>query len=191
MGAPKSIAVTCREDSGEFFQSLSLKNVEDNFEWELINIYGPVQDDRKLLYLQELLGKIQTSTLPILLGGDFNLVRKVEDKSSGNVDGRFMRAFNEFVMDSNLMELQRTGSRYNWSNRQLSPIFSNLDRVFVNNTWEDKYPLVRAQASVRVGSDHNPIIVDTGDSEQPNVRYFRFDPTWLTQDSFKIWVRER
>jgi len=185
------MTITCQEDSGEFFQSMVLKNVEDDFKWELVNTYGPVQDEKKVGYLQELLVKTQSNNLPTIIGGDFNLVRKAEDKSSGNVDGRFMRAFNDFILDSNLMELQKIGSKYTWSNKQLSPIFSNLDRVLVNNEWEDKYPLIRVQTYTRIGSDHNPLIVDIGAQELQAIRYFRFDPTWLTQTGFKNWVRER
>jgi hypothetical protein len=41
---------------------------EDNFQWELINVYGPVQNDRKLDFIQEMDQKI-------VMGGDFNLMR--------------------------------------------------------------------------------------------------------------------
>ena len=33
MGAPLSTAVIYQEDKGEFFQSLTIRNVEDGFEW--------------------------------------------------------------------------------------------------------------------------------------------------------------
>ena len=83
------------------------------------------------------------------------------------------------------------GERYTWSNNQVTPIFSILDRVFVNNAWEDKYPLVTAQVCTRIGSDHNPIIVDTGGRPSKMPTYFKFDPTWLTQEGFRNWVTDR
>jgi len=52
----------------------------------LINVYGPVQDDRKPDFLQELIDKIKSTPLPLIVGGDFHLVRRIEDKSSGNVN---------------------------------------------------------------------------------------------------------
>jgi len=119
------------------------------------------------------------------------MVRRVEDKSTGQVNNRWMEAFNDFIMDASLMELQRSGERYTWSNKQVVPIFSILDRVFVNNAWEDKYPMVKVQVCTRVGSDHNPIIVDMGGRDTKAPTYFRFDPTWLTQEGFKNWVTER
>jgi hypothetical protein len=58
----------------------------DVFVWKLVNVYGPAHDDRKSEFLEDIHTFVQSSEIPILLGGDFNLVRKVEEKSSGNVD---------------------------------------------------------------------------------------------------------
>ena len=86
MGAPHAAATICNEDKGEFFQSLTIRNVDDDFEWELINVYGPMQDDKKREFLQELVCKIHSVSLPCVVGGDFNMVRRVEDKSTGQVN---------------------------------------------------------------------------------------------------------
>ena len=104
-------------------------------------------------------------TLPLIIGGDFNLVRKVEDKSSGNVNIRWMQAFNDTIDDISLKELHRDGSRYTWSNKQEDPIQSVLDRDFVNNRWEGMFPHVRVQALTRIESDHNPLLVESGPPE--------------------------
>ena len=119
------------------------------------------------------------------MGGDFNLVRRVEDKTSGNVDVGWMQAFNDLIDRTAIKELHRGGSRYTWSNKQVLLVQSVLDRVFVNNTWEDRYNLVRVYATTRVGSDHNPLIVCLEEEMAHLPRYFRFDPMWLTQDGFK------
>jgi len=55
-------------------------------------------------------------------GGDFNLVRKVEEKLTGNVDVHMMDAFNEMINTTSLRELHRSGSRYTWTNKQNPPI---------------------------------------------------------------------
>jgi len=61
-------------------------------------------------------------------------VKRSEDKSSGNVDHRFMDTFNDVIDEAELRELNRGGSRYTWTNKQLHPIQNVLDRVFVNNS---------------------------------------------------------
>jgi hypothetical protein len=35
------------KDSGEFFSSMTVVSREDNFKWEIINVYGLVQIERK------------------------------------------------------------------------------------------------------------------------------------------------
>jgi len=74
----KELAQVVAEDQGEFFQSVKLSMTADGFEWMLFNIYGPAHDDRKREFLDELLMKVQETDLPMLLGGDFNLVRRIE-----------------------------------------------------------------------------------------------------------------
>ena len=71
----------------------------------------PVQDDKKREFLHELFCKIHSVTLPCVVGGDFNMVRRVGDKSTGQVNIRWMDAFNEFIMDTSLLELQRSGGK--------------------------------------------------------------------------------
>ena len=127
-------------------------------------------------------------TLPLIIGGDFNLVRKVEDKSSGNVNIRWMQAFNDTIDDISLKELHRGGSRYTWSNKQEDPIQSVLDRVFVSIHWEDHYNLVIVYSATRVGSDHNALVVSLVYEAPKPCRHFRFDPIWLTHEDFKCWV---
>jgi len=39
------------------------------------------------------------------------MVRRVGDKSTGQVNIRWMDAFNEFIMDTSLLELQRSGGK--------------------------------------------------------------------------------
>ena len=48
----------------------------DDFTWRLVNVYGPVQEDKKSSFLQEVREIVSQCTLPLIIGGDFNLVRK-------------------------------------------------------------------------------------------------------------------
>jgi hypothetical protein len=50
--------------------------------WQLFNVYGPVQDDKKLdFFLKGLQSVVEHFQSPKMLGGDFNLIRRVEEKS--------------------------------------------------------------------------------------------------------------
>jgi hypothetical protein len=140
--------------------------------------------------LAELKAKIQSSNNPLIVGGDFNMIRRVTDKSSGHVDVRYIDAFNEMIDVTELRELQ-SGSRYIWSNKRIMPVQSVLDRVFVNNAWENKFCLVTVYAPTRIDSDHNPLVVDTRERQVTTPKYFRYDPSWSAQEGFKQWVLDR
>jgi len=49
-----------------------------------------------------------------------------------------------------------------------------LDRVLVNNSWDDKFNLAHVHTNPRLGPDHNPLIVDTGGAMVHQHYYFRF-----------------
>ena len=172
-------------DQGSFFQSYTLSMKKDGFKWMFLNIYGPAHDDRKLEFLEEIQNKVLSSDIPMILGGDFNLVRRVEEKSSRNVDTHLMEAFNDMINFTSLRELHRSGSRFTWTNKQIPPIMCVLDRVLVTNSWEDHFNLSSVVAAPRLGSDHNPLIMDTNEIVVTKNHYFRFSAHWLNQCGFK------
>jgi hypothetical protein len=98
-------AIFVEKDSGVFFSSLVVISKADNFKWEIINVYGPVQTERKLEFIQELTQKISNVQWSFLLGGDFNLIRYAWEKSSGNANQLWMDTFNNIISDNGLVEL--------------------------------------------------------------------------------------
>ena len=166
---------------------------DDGFVWILFNIYGPAHVEKKKDFLHKIQQKILDTDLPVVLGGDFNLIRRVEEKSSGNVDFGLMDAFNDMINDTALKELHRSGSRYTWSNKQSPPIMCVLDRVLVSNSWEDRFNLASVLTAPRLGSDHNPLIVDTNNEIRVINRgyYFRYSAHWAKQDGFCDWVQSK
>lgn len=55
--------------------------------------------------------------MPILIGGDFNLIRTTEDKSSRVGDARLMNTFISFIEKFSLPEIYREGAKYTWTNK--------------------------------------------------------------------------
>jgi hypothetical protein len=132
------------------------------------------------------------STLPMVLGGDFNLIRELSAKSSNNVDVELMDKFNMFIKLHQLQEIKRGVTKYTWSNKKISPVMVNLGKVFALIEWENKHPLCFAWSKTRIGSDHCPIMLDTGEKSRKNVKYFYFKDQWLLEKVFsqhlgKIW----
>jgi len=83
MGVDKDLAEVSEETMGIFFQSCTLTMKSDRFVWKLFNIYGPAHDDRKLDFIDEIQSAVESSEIPVLLGGDFNLIRRIEENLLG------------------------------------------------------------------------------------------------------------
>jgi hypothetical protein len=56
----------------------------DNFKWVLVAVYGAAQDEQKPDFLAELVRICEDEPLPLLVGRDFNIVRRKEEKNNNN-----------------------------------------------------------------------------------------------------------
>jgi hypothetical protein len=140
---------------------------------------------------EPLLHKVMGSwTGPILLGGDFNLVRSSLDKNNGQVNFRWINLFNDWVNRWGLIELELRNRKYTWTNNQENVVIARLDRVFVSTELESVFPLARIKALDRTPSDHNPILIDLGDNLFYGKKRFRFEKWWLLETSFKSVVEK-
>ncbi|CAD6240521.1 unnamed protein product [Miscanthus lutarioriparius] len=66
------------------------------FSWKLIVVYGPAYDEQRQTFLDELDLVMNSWQGPILIGGDFNLVRFLSDKNNGIINHRWADSFNEW-----------------------------------------------------------------------------------------------
>nr|XP_051211161.1 uncharacterized protein LOC127328612 [Lolium perenne] len=115
-------------EHGEFFVSMAVTHRRSNLSWEVIIVYGPADHSRSQAFLVELRAKIDRCTTPVVVAGDFNLIRSPEDKSSRRVDIPRMRMFNDCLADLALREITRVGARFTWCNNRIDPVQSVLDR---------------------------------------------------------------
>jgi endonuclease/exonuclease/phosphatase family metal-dependent hydrolase len=98
----------------------------------------------------------------MLLAGDFNILRKPEDKSNDNFNPRWPFIFNAIIENLNLREIALSGRQFTWASRRQTPTYEKLDRVLASVEWEHKFPLVTVRALTRSGSDHTPLLIDAG-----------------------------
>ena len=102
---------------GEFCIQMTVRDRVSNFRWEMICVYGPAQHDKSALFVEELNSICQNCLLPMVIGGDFNLIREASDKSSPNCDQALMYLFNNFIGDNQLREIKRSGPKFSWTNK--------------------------------------------------------------------------
>ncbi|KAE8799373.1 hypothetical protein D1007_25313 [Hordeum vulgare] len=170
---------------------MTITNRRTHLSWEVIIVYGPADHVRSAEFLAELNNKVDRCTTPVVVAGDFNLIRWASDKSSSNVDRPRMRLFNDCIADLALCEIARVGARFTGSNKQADPIRSVLDWVFVSPQWEVMFPLCGLRAITQIGSDHTPLLFSSGEGSPPRSRRFRFESFWLDQPGFRELVRDR
>jgi hypothetical protein len=63
-------------------------------------------------------------------------------------------------------------------------VIVNLDRVLVSIEWENMFPKCFAWNKTRVGSDHWPVMLDTGECHSCRENFFFFEKQWLLEEDF-------
>lgn len=97
----------------------------------ITNVYGPFQLACKPTFLEELHSlSTWVGRDHWIIGGDFNLIRSLEEKKGGiRTISRVSASFNEVIEDLHLVDIQTPNGFYTWQNKCSGPrhIASCLD----------------------------------------------------------------
>ena len=90
------------------------------------------------------------------------------------------------------MEIKLSSRKFTWANNQVDLIMSTIDRLFCNTELDKIFPLASCIALPRCGSDHAPIIWESGVEQMPKSSSYRMKKWWLLREDFsnliaKIW----
>ena len=170
---------------GDFAVKFRVRSKVDGFNWALVAVYGAAQPELKPEFLADLVRICGSEQLPILVGGDFNIIRRREEKNNDNFDGRWSFMFNTIIESLDLREIELSGRKFTWANSLPNPTYEKLDRVLASVEWEQKFPLVTVQALSRGFSDHTPLFVDSGEPNHVgNKNTFSFEMAWFEREGF-------
>jgi hypothetical protein len=67
----------------------------------------------------------------------------------------------------------------------VNPVLVNLDKVVIFPDWGQHYPLCRVSCLLRIGFDHAPIVLDTGEGNVVKGSHFHFEKKWFLIPYFK------
>lgn len=153
-----------------------LRNKDDGFSWVVVAVYGAAQDEFKESFLAELVQTCVKESLPLLVNGDFNIIRKPQEKNNDMYNDRWSFLFNAVIDSLDLRELGLSNRKFTWANSRSVPTFETLDRVLVTTEWEAKYPVTTVQALTREISDHTSLLMSTGNGTHSNRQpLFKFE----------------
>jgi hypothetical protein len=156
----------------------------------LVTIYGPAQDEKKEKFLTELSNICAKCDLPMIVGGDFNILRFSNEKNKPFCANRYSEMFNWIINSYGLREIALVGGKFTWSNNHDIPTLEKLDRLLVNDKWESLFPLTTLRKRPRLMSDHNPLLLCTEQDQKKKAKHFSFETSWLKQEEFIIRVKE-
>jgi exonuclease III len=69
-------------DEGQFYIKFHLCNKADHYKWALALVYGPAQGEHKERFLAKLVNMCSHENLPLLIGGDYNILRHPLEKKT-------------------------------------------------------------------------------------------------------------
>jgi hypothetical protein len=175
IGVNTEVFSVTESDILKYSASVFMQDIRTSFKWKLVVIYGSPYEEGKQEFIDELHQIMHSWQGPFLLGGDFNLVRNSREKSNGVINQKWVDAFNNWVDLWGLIELDPSNRAFTWTNNQANPILARLDRIFVSTDWSMNFPLARVKTLDRLPSDHNPLLMDSGDSMARPKKKFRFE----------------
>jgi exonuclease III len=159
-----------------------------NQEGTITNVYGPQSQQEKDKLLEQLvLIKTLLTTPNWILGGDFNMILSLEEKT-----GKRKRLeqdsgkFKTLIDHLKLVDIENNNGTFTWSNRRSGNqhVACRLDRFLVAEELIEKFPCMESLILPKAGSDHWPIAFNLETEATPKHKPFWFEKFWLTHPDF-------
>lgn len=97
LGCNRDVCDVLAWESGVFFIAATIRHRVTALSWVIICVYGPADHSRSGDFLGEILalvGAKRAANTPLVIGGDFNLIRSGVDKNNDNIDWPRVSMFN-------------------------------------------------------------------------------------------------
>ncbi|CAN6218645.1 unnamed protein product [Urochloa humidicola] len=177
-------------EEGEFSVQATVRDKKTNGILTLATVYGPAHDDKKEQFLTELAQICSNRTTPLIIGGDFNILRFGSEKNKKFEGSKMTDIFNLIINTYGLRDLDMVGGKYTWSNNQANPTLERLDRVLMNEAWEKVFPLTNLRKIPRSVSDHNPLLLCSDQGQKARNMQFCFETSWIKHHEFVPKIAE-
>ncbi|KAE8689380.1 hypothetical protein F3Y22_tig00110940pilonHSYRG00486 [Hibiscus syriacus] len=102
--------------------------VHQNLEIGIINIYGPNAYRDRVSFFEQLNNIIEILKVPVIVGGDFNIVRSDLERIWNHDISSSILLFEEFISKWDLVDVLISGSIFTWFRGGVSTVVSRLKR---------------------------------------------------------------
>lgn len=154
----------------------------------VINIYAPCDEHDILQFFEIIASTKENLTGPLMILGNFNIYRFPHENNNDNIIWPAMEAFNTWINNQELIDIDIPNRMYTWTNKQRNPTLVKLDRVFVNISWTESSSTTEALALTATTSHHTPVLVSIS-SDTTHSKNFRIENYWLQMPEFKELVQ--
>lgn len=173
----------------EFAMSVTLTSQLNGAAWLLTTVYAPCTFHGKREFLNWLKNIQTPDDLDWLIVGDFDLMRRPENRNKEGADVQEMFLFNEAISNLGLVEIPLLGRQFTWTNKQIEPLLERLDWFFTSANWTLNFSNTTARSIIMETSDHWPCIIEIN-TVILAAKVFRFENYWLQFDSFKLTAQQ-
>ncbi|XP_070019754.1 uncharacterized protein [Nicotiana sylvestris] len=127
------------------------------------------------------------------IGGDFNVILDPNEKLGGKPHRMYKSIDFQNCMDiCGITDIGYSGTKLTWCNnrRPKKRIWKRLDRVFVNDLWDNLFQRCSIRHMARTRSDHRPFLIMNLSTNHNCTRYFRFLNYWINLPGFYTIVED-
>jgi hypothetical protein len=123
------------------------------------------------------------------LGGDFNMVLWLVDRSGDMRGLSLMCSFNDLIRDIEVVDVHLKNRIFTYSSKRLQPSLSKLDRIFISTEIATIFPLISLEALEMTVSDHSPLLLSCS-NPQPSRRPCRLELFWLKNPTSREMIKQ-
>ncbi|XP_060183152.1 uncharacterized protein LOC132613118 [Lycium barbarum] len=176
-------------------QQITIKLCLQNNGKSFINtlVYVKCDAAERLQLWDDIYNLANHNNLPWLIGGYFNVIMNEEEKIGGlPVYPAEYEDFAFCVNSCELSEVEFRGSPFTWWNGRAGHdcIFKRLDRILVNQQFQDWLGNMSMEHLSRTRSEHAPLLLSASDQSQEYHKQFRFLKFWLEHETFMQIVEQ-
>ncbi|GMJ13795.1 hypothetical protein HRI_005048700 [Hibiscus trionum] len=125
----------------------------------IINIYTSKNQAKRREFFDNISASIAGLELPVILGGDFNVVVSSVERTGSDFNHNASECFRRFIDGNGLIDMPTEGSTFTWFRGGDSEKASKLDRFLVSAEILSWWPNLVQEAGSKGLSDHKAIVL--------------------------------